>query len=132
MNYLGIYSLPKVEDQRGNLTFLQSPMNVPFAIGRVYWIYGVPGGQTRGSHAFRSAEEVMIALSGSFDVRLDNGRQEMVFHLNRSYMGVYIPRLHWRTLENFSTNSLCLVLSSTAYDATDYIRSYDEFRSLTE
>lgn len=116
-----VLDLPKVEDERGNLSFVESCGHVPFAIRRAYWIYDVPGGAMRGSHAFRRQEEFIIALSGSFDVVLDDGHGERRIHLCRSYRGVYVPPLTWRTLDNFSTNSLCLVLSSTHYDPDDYI-----------
>lgn len=101
--------------------------DIPFKIERTYWIYDVPGGETRGGHAYRENQEFIVALSGSFDVILDNGKEKEVFSLNRSYNGLYIPKGMWREMENFSTNSLALVLSSTKYDANDYIRDYDEF-----
>lgn len=123
-----IIDLPKILDRRGNLSFIEGNNHVPFAIARSYWIYDVPGGEVRGGHAYRENEELVVALSGSFDVVLHDGVQEHRFHLNRSYLGVYIPKMMWRTLENFSTNSLALVLSSTAYDANDYIRDFDQFR----
>lgn len=123
-----IIDLPKILDRRGNLSFLEGSNHVPFVIARTYWIYDVPGGEVRGGHAYRENEELVVALSGSFDVVLHDGVQEHRFHLNRSYFGVYIPKMMWRTLENFSTNSLALVLSSTAYDANDYIRDFDQFR----
>lgn len=116
-----IIDLPKVEDERGNLSFIEGLHHLPFAIRRAYWIYDVPGGQMRGSHAFRRQEEFIVALSGSFDVVLDDGHGERRIHLCRSYKGVYVPPLTWRTLDNFSTNSLGLVLSSTHYDEEDYI-----------
>lgn len=123
-----LLQLPKIEDERGNLSFIEQQRHVPFKIARTYWIYDVPGGEERGSHAFRQQEEFIVALSGSFDVVLDDGQQTRRYALNRSYMGVYVPPMTWRTLANFSTNSLCLVLSSTAYDPSDYIWDYDEFR----
>lgn len=123
-----IIDLPKILDRRGNLSFIEGNNHVPFAIARSYWIYDVPGGEVRGGHAYRENEELVVALSGSFGVVLHDGVQEHRFHLNRSYFGVYIPKMMWRTLENFSTNSLALVLSSTAYDANDYIRDFDQFR----
>jgi len=125
-----IIQLPKIYDERGNLSFIQPQMHLPFSIARCYWIYDVPGGEFRGSHAFRTQEEFIVALSGSFDVLLDDGTQEHRYTLNRSYQGVYVPRMTWRTLENFSTNSLCLVLSSTTYEEEDYIWDYAEFLSL--
>lgn len=123
-----IINLPKILDRRGNLSFIEGNNHVPFAIARTYWIYDVPGGEVRGGHAYRENEELVVALSGSFDVVLHDGVQEHRFHLNRSYFGVYIPKMMWRTLENFSTNSLALVLSSTTYDVNDYIRDFDQFR----
>ncbi len=122
-----IINLPKIEDDRGNLSFVEEMNHVPFKINRVYWIYDVPGGEYRGSHAFKKSEEFIVALSGSFDVVLHNGLQEMKYSLNRSFYGLYIPKLHFRRIENFSTNSLALILASTSYDEKDYIRDFDEF-----
>lgn len=122
-----IINLPKILDKRGNLTFIESGNHIPFNIERVYWIYDVPGGEFRGSHAYRNLQEFIIALSGSFDVVLDDGKTKQVFSLNRSYYGLYVPRLLWRALENFSTNALCLILASDRYKEDEYIRSYDEF-----
>jgi hypothetical protein len=122
-----IIQLPKIEDDRGNLSFIEQENHIPFRISRVYWIYDVPGGEFRGSHAFKSTEEFIIALSGSFDVVLHNGKEEVKFSMNRSYYGLYISKLHFRRLENFSTNSLALVLASTPFNENDYIRSFDEF-----
>lgn len=119
--------LPKIEDARGNLSFIEGNNHIPFEIKRVYWIYDVPGGEFRGSHAYKTLHEFIIALSGSFDVVLDDGHEKKTYSLNRSYYGLYVPNLLWRSLENFSTNSLCLILSSNFYDATDYIRKYDDF-----
>jgi dTDP-4-dehydrorhamnose 3,5-epimerase-like enzyme len=123
-----ILQLPKIEDARGNLSFVEANRHIPFEIKRAYWIYDVPGGEVRGGHAFREQDEFIIALSGSFDVIVDtgNGRKKR-FPLNRSYFGLYIPKGVWRSLENFSTNSLALVLASTAYNENDYIRDYAEF-----
>jgi len=128
-NVTRLIQLPKILDERGNLTFVESSRHIPFEIKRSYWIYDVPGGETRGGHAFREQDEFIIALSGSFDVMIDagNGRKKR-FSLNRSYFGLFIPKGTWRSLENFSTNSLALVLASTTFDETDYIRNYDEFR----
>lgn len=123
-----IINLPKILDRRGNLSFIEGDNHVPFSIVRTYWIYDVPGGETRGGHAYHENEELVVALSGSFDVILNDGTKEYKFHLNRSYYGVYIPKMMWRTLENFSTNSLALVLSSTSYDESDYMRDFEEFR----
>ena len=122
-----ILQLPKILDARGNLSFLESRKHVPFAIKRVYWIYDVPGGEIRGSHAFKEQKEVLISLSGSFDVVLNDGIEEKRYCLNRSYFGLYVPNMIWRTLENFSTNSFCMVLSSSSFDENDYIRDYDLF-----
>ena len=119
--------LPKIPDDRGNLTFVEEEKHFPFKINRVYWIYDVPGGEFRGSHAFRKNEELIAALSGSFDVVLHDGKREYRFSLNRSYNAVYVPKMVWRKMENFSTNSLALVMAATSYDANDYIRDYDTF-----
>jgi len=125
-----IVYLPKIEDPRGNLSFIEELRHVPFQIKRAYWIYDVPGGQTRGGHAFKEQLEFIVAISGSFDVVLDNGIVKKSYHLNRSYYGLYVPRLFWRSMENFSTNSLSLVLASTVYNAGDYIRDYEQFKAL--
>lgn len=127
MNICNI-DLPKITDARGNLSFIENGKHLPFDIVRIYWIYDVPGGEARGGHAYRKNEEFVVALSGSFDVVLNDGTKEYRFHLNRSYNGVYIPKMMWRTLEDFSTNSLALVLSSTVYDAEDYILDFEQFR----
>lgn len=127
MNLYSIIDLPKILDSRGNLSFAENLTQMPFEIKRVYWIYDVPGGTERGGHAYRENTEFVIALSGSFDVLLDNGTSEERISLNRSYYGLLIPKLVWRTMVNFSTNSLALVLSSTEYDPEDYIRDYQEF-----
>ncbi len=125
---ISIINLPKFEDLRGNLSFIEEETNVPFKIRRIYWIYDVPGGEFRGGHAFKETEELIIALSGSFDVVLNDGRKEYRFNLNRSYYGVYVPNLIWRTIENFSTNSLALVVASTEYSSNDYIRDFRYFQ----
>ena len=125
-----IVQLPKIPDKRGNLTFFENSKQIPFEIARVYWIYDVPGGETRGSHAYKEQQEFIVALSGSLDVVLHNGREELKFSLNRSYYGLYIPKMYWRRLENFSTNSLALNVSDRAYDAMDYIRDFEEFKRL--
>jgi dTDP-4-dehydrorhamnose 3,5-epimerase-like enzyme len=122
-----IINLPKFEDPRGNLSFIEEFEHIPFKINRSYWIYDVPGGQVRGGHAFRLQEEFIIALSGSFDVLVDDGKEKMIFSLNRSYYGLYLPVGLWREMQNFSTNALALVLSSTHFDERDYIREYSEF-----
>lgn len=125
-----IIDLPKILDKRGNLSFFECPGQLPFEIKRTYWIYDVPGGEIRGSHAFKAQQEFIIALSGSFDVVLDDGQSETKFSLNRSYFGLYIPNMYWRKLENFSTNSLALIVSDKHYDVKDYIRNYEEFKKL--
>ena len=124
-----ILQLPKITDIRGNLSFIEGGQHIPFNIKRAYWIYDVPGGETRGGHAFKEQNEFIVALSGSFDVRVNNGESENIFSLNRSYLGLYIPKGCWRQMENFSTNSLALVLASTLYDENDYIRNYNDFSS---
>jgi len=122
-----IIQLPKILDERGNLTFLEQNNHIPFLIKRTYWIYDVPGGEVRGGHAFKIQHEFIIALSGSFDVVVDDGTNKQTFSLNRSYYGLYIPAGMWRQMQNFSTNSLAFVISSTVYNEADYIRDYDEF-----
>jgi len=122
-----LFDLPKIEDERGNLSFLEIETHVPFPITRTYWIYDVPGGQERGSHAFKSQQEIIIALSGSFDVVLDNGTEKKTYTLNRSYKALYVPAMTWRMLANFSTNSVCLVLNSGHFDEREYLRDYEEF-----
>lgn len=126
-----LIDLPKHEDARGNLSIIQELLHVPFEIERVYWIYDVPGGQTRGGHAFRKQREFIVALSGSFDVKINDGFKEELFSLNRSYYGLYLPAGIWRQMLNFSTNSLALVLSSTIYSEEDYIRSLDDFKTMS-
>ena len=125
-----IIQLPKFLDTRGNLSFIEENNHVPFKIERAYWIYDVPGGEKRGGHAYRENEEFIVELSGSFDVILDDGCERKTFSLNRSYYGLYVPKMIWREMVNFSTNSLALVLSSTKYDVEDYIRDYEEFKGL--
>lgn len=122
-----LIQLPKIVDQRGNLSFFEGQGKIPFSIARTYWIYDVPGGETRGSHAFREQQEFIIALSGGFDVVIHDGEEERKFSLNRSYYGVYVPKMCWRRIENFSTNSLALVVSDKPYTEGDYIRDFDEF-----
>lgn len=122
--------LPKILDERGNLSFIEYPSHVPFEMKRVYWIYDVPGGEKRGGHAYKNLNEVIIAISGSFDVEVDTGMEIKKFSLNRSYKAVYIPKMVWRSLSNFSTNALCLILASDEYSSDDYIRDYDEFKIL--
>ena len=130
MNKPEIIQLPKFLDARGNLSVIEEMKDIPFKVERTYWIYDVPGGEARGGHAYRENQEFIVALSGSFDVILDDGNEKQTFHLNRSYYGLHIPKSVWREMDNFSTNSLALVLSSTKYDVNDYIRDYDEFLKL--
>lgn len=125
-----IIKLPKFLDKRGSLSFVEEGSHLPFVIERSYWIYDVPGGEKRGGHAYKKNEEFIIALSGSFDVILDDGTTKEVFSLSRSYYGLYVPTGYWRQMENFSTNSLALILASIPYDADDYIRDYDEFKKM--
>lgn len=125
-----IVKLPKMEDPRGNLSVIQANEHVPFAIERVYWIYDVPGGQVRGGHAFKQQQELIVALSGSFTVVVEDGKDILSFPLNRSYFGLYVPPGYWRKMEDFSTNSLALVISSTRFSADDYIRDYDVFLAM--
>jgi len=128
VNDAKILGLPKIEDPRGNLSIIEQFKQIPFEIKRAYWIYDVPGGKDRGGHAYKENEEFIVALSGSFDVLLDDGEKELKFQLNRSYCGLYVPKGMWRTMTNFSTNSLALVLSATEYDEKDYIMDYEEFK----
>ncbi len=130
LNNASILPLPRIFDDRGNLSFIEAQRHIPFQIARAYWIYDVPGGEKRGGHAFRTGEEFLIALSGSFDVEVDNGGEPQRFPLNRSYMGLHIPAMNWRTLDNFSTNSVCLVLASTPYEEADYLYDYSEYLAL--
>lgn len=125
-----VIELPKFLDVRGNLSFAENWKQIPFEIKRTYWIYDVPGGENRGGHAFRENQELVIALSGAFDVVVDDGINKKSFTLNRSYYGLYIPKGLWRTMGNFSTNSFALEFGSIAYSADDYIREYDEFIKL--
>lgn len=133
MNQTGpdIIQLPKILDFRGNLSIIEEFKHIPFKIERCYWIYDVPGGEKRGGHAFRENDEFIIALSGSFDVLLDSGTGMRRFHLNRSYFGLYVPKMCWREMDNFSTNSVAFILSSTSYMENDYIRDYEYFSKLT-
>lgn len=122
-----IIGLPKFEDPRGNLSFIEEDKHIEFTIQRTYWIYDVPSGQVRGGHAFKKQHELIVALSGSFDVEVDNGEKKQNFSLSRSYYGLYIPAGLWRQMQNFSTNSVALVLSSTHFDENDYIYDYSDF-----
>ncbi|HBT86659.1 MAG: FdtA/QdtA family cupin domain-containing protein [Fermentimonas sp.] len=123
-----VVNLPKILDARGNLSVIEEKKQIPFEIQRTYWIYDVPGGEVRGGHAYRENEEFIVALSGSFDVVLDDGRERKIFSLNRSYYGLYIPKGIWRQMINFSTNSVALVLASTKFDLSDYIYNYTLFK----
>ena len=125
-----LIELPIIPDDRGNLSFIESGVHVPFQIQRSYWIYDVPGGQQRGGHAYHTLNEIVIALSGSFDVVLDDGMETKTYSLSRSYYGLIIPKLIWRHLENFSTNSVGLILADQKYDEEDYIRDYKTFKNM--
>jgi dTDP-4-dehydrorhamnose 3,5-epimerase-like enzyme len=125
-----IIQLPKILDERGNLSFFENNVQIPFSIERIYWIYDVPGGEQRGGHAYKSLQEFIGALSGSFDVVLKDGKQQKTFTLNRSYMGIYIPKMIWRQMENFSTNALALIVADGPYQQMDYIRDYSHYQSL--
>lgn len=122
-----IVNLTKHLDKRGNLSIIEEMKDIPFEIKRSFWIYDVPGGETRGGHAYRETQEFIVALSGSFDVIIDDGKVKQTYSLNRSYYGLYVPKMMWRQMVNFSTNSLALVLTSTDYDDSDYIREYETF-----
>jgi dTDP-4-dehydrorhamnose 3,5-epimerase-like enzyme len=122
-----LINLPKIEDPRGNLTFIEEENHIQFQIKRVYWIYDVPGGEQRGGHAFKEQREFVVALCGSFDVVINNGKIKDHYHLNRSYYGLYIPSGLWRHMENFSTNAVVMVLSSTFYNEMDYIRNFNDY-----
>jgi hypothetical protein len=124
-----VIALPRIEDGRGNLTFIEGGEHVDFEIERVYYLYDVPGGAERGGHAHRTLRQLIIAASGSFDVVLDDGNERRRVHLNRSHSGLYLAPMVWRELENFSGGSICLVLASAHFDESDYIREYDEFRA---
>ncbi len=123
-----LIELPKIEDPRGNLSFVEGCNHIPFEVKRCYWVYDVPGGQKRFGHAFREQCEFIIALSGSFDVVLNDGTTEQRFHLARSYYGLYVPKMMWREIDNFSTNSVAFVMSSTEYSPHDYIEDFDEYK----
>lgn len=126
-----LIQLPKILDNRGNLSFFENGKQIPFFIKRVYWIYDVPGGETRGGHAYKSLQEVVIALSGSFDVVLFDGKQEYRFTLNRSYTALYVPKMIWRHMENFSTNAVALIAADQEYSEDEYIRDMDQFKNQT-
>ena len=125
-----IINLPKIIDPRGNLSFLEEEKHIPFKIERTFWIYDVPGGEKRGGHAYKTQQEFIVALSGSFDIVLNNGKENFSFHLNRSYYGLYIPSMIWRELNNFSTNSLALIVVDHFYNESDYVRDFKEFKQL--
>lgn len=127
-----IIELPKISDPRGNLTFVEGGNHIPFDIKRVYYLYDVPGGSERGEHAHKKLHQFIVAMSGSFDVVLDDGLRTQRFHLNRSYYGLYVCPMMWRNLDNFSSGSVCMVLASERYDETDYIRDPEHFRKLTQ
>lgn len=122
-----LIQLPKISDPRGNLTFIENQTVIPFDVSRVYYLYDVPGGAERGGHAHKELEQLIIAMSGSFDVTLDDGRSKKKFHLNRSYFGLYVCNMMWRELDNFSSGSVCMVLASNKYSEDDYYRNYDDF-----
>ena len=124
-----LIDLPKIADARGNLTFVEGGRHVPFDIKRVYYLYDVPGGAERGGHAHKDLHQLIVAMSGSFDIVLDDGRQKKRIHLNRSYYGLYVCRMIWREMDNFSSGAVCLVLASNLYDESDYYRNYQEFLS---
>ena len=127
LNNYKLIDLPKIADTRGNLTFVEGGRHVPFDIKRIFYLYDVPGGADRAGHALKTCHQFLIAISGSFDVMVDDGRDKARFHLNRSYYGLYIPRMTWRELDNFSSGSVCLVLASEYYDEADYYRVYSDF-----
>lgn len=122
-----IIELPKIHSDKGNLTFIEGGRHMPFEIRRAYYLYDVPGGATRAGHGHRNLHQLMVAMSGSFDVHLDDGRERKLFHLNRSYFGLYIPPMMWRDLDNFSSGAVCMVLASDFYDEGDYYRDYGQF-----
>jgi dTDP-4-dehydrorhamnose 3,5-epimerase-like enzyme len=122
-----IIELPKILDVRGNLSVIEENKRIPFSIQRTYWIYDVPGGETRGGHAYKTLCEFIVALSGSFDVVLNDGQTELRYNLSRSHYGLYVPPMYWRSMENFSTNSVALVLADQYYDENDYLRNFDDF-----
>jgi hypothetical protein len=126
-----LIDLPRISDSRGNLSFVEGNNHVPFDIKRVYYLYDVPGGSDRGSHAHKALHQFIVAMSGSFDVVLDDGRGQRRFHLNRSYFGLYVCPMIWRYLDNFSSGAVCMVLASAKYDESDYIRDYHQFSSAT-
>lgn len=122
-----LIELPRINDHRGNLTFIESGRHIPFEIKRTYYLYDVPGGAARAGHGHKALHQLMIAMSGSFDITLDDGFEKKVISLNRSYNGLYIPPMMWRDLDNFSSGAVCMVLASAFYDEGDYFRNYDDF-----
>lgn len=132
LNDVRLIKLPRVENPAGNLTFIEAEEHIPFAIKRVYYLYDVPGGAVRGGHAHLELESVIVAASGSFDVLLDDGHAQTRYNLNRSYFGLFLPRMIWRELDNFSSGSVCLVLASAHYDEDDYLRDRDDFRRIVQ
>jgi len=130
LNDVRVIQLPRILDERGNLSFFENEKQISFSIARVYWIYDVPGGEIRGGHAYKTLQEFIVALSGSFDVVLSDGKETKTFSLNRSYVGLYVPKMIWRHLENFSTNSLALIVADKEYDQEDYLRNFEDFKKL--
>lgn len=130
LNDCKLIDLPKISDPRGNLSFIEGGQHIPFDIKRVYYLYDVPGGSDRGSHAHKNLHQFIVAMSGSFDVVLDDGNQKRRYHLNRSYYGLYMCPMMWRDLDNFSSGAVCMVLASSHYDEADYIRDYDKFLAM--
>lgn len=130
INDVKLIELPKFADPRGNLSFVEQNNHIPFEIKRTYWIYDVPGGECRGGHAYRETTEFIIAISGGFDITVDDGNETITFSLNRSYYGLYIPKGLWREMENFSTNSFALEFADTKFNSEDYIRDYEQFKIL--
>lgn len=128
LNEVQLIQLPKILDERGNLSYFENESQIPFTIQRAYWIYDVPGGEARGGHAYKSLQEVIVALSGSFDVILNDGKDQKCYTLNRSYNAIYVPRTIWRHMENFSTNSLALIVADQPYDENEYIRNFEDFQ----
>ena len=132
LEHCRLIELPKISDPRGNLSYIEGGQHIPFDIKRVYYLYDVPGGSDRGSHAHKNLHQFVVAMSGSFDVVLDDGKEKKRFHLNRSYYGLYVCPMMWRDLDNFSSGAVCMVLASAHYDETDYIRVYSQFTALTK
>ena len=127
-----LINLPKIIDPRGNLSFIEEEKHVPFKIERSFWIYDVPGGEKRGGHAYTKQQEFIVSLSGSFDVILNNGKEEFKFHLNRSYYGLFVPAMIWREMNNFSTNSLALIVVDQAFNEEDYIRDFSNYKQIVD